>query len=120
MKIIFIAGPYYSEGDPEKIKKNIHNAEQYQIALANQRIGFFCPHNHTKNFEQKAEASEEFYREMDILFLQRVADAIIAIPGWENSQGAKEEIKWAKENNLKIFFPTSPNDLQEVIKWAKS
>lgn len=119
MKIIFIAGPYYSCGDSEKIKKNIYNAEQYQIALANHGIGFFCPHNHTKNFEQKSKASEDFYKEMDMLFLKRVSDAVLAIPGWEKSQGAREEIRWAKENNLKIFLPTSPDSLEDVVNWSK-
>lgn len=119
MKIIFIAGPYFSDGNPEKIEENIRNAEKYQIALANQGIGFFCSHNHTKNFEQKAKASEDFYKEMDMLILQRAADAMIAISGWEDSPGAKNEVKWAKENNLKIFYPKSTEDLGEIIKWAK-
>ena len=119
MKIIFIAGPYFSDGNHEKIEENIRNAEKYQIALADQGIGFFCSHSHTEHFEQKSNAPEEFYKEMDMLILQRAADAIIAIPGWENSPGAKNEITWAKENNLKIFFPKSSNDLEEIIKWAK-
>ena len=117
MKIIFIAGPYFSGGNPEKIEENIRNAEKYQIALANAGVGFFCSHNHTEHFEQKAKAPEEFYKEMDMLILQRAADAIMAIPGWENSEGAKKEVAWAKENNFKIFFPKSPDDLKEIIKW---
>lgn len=119
MKIIFIAGPYFSDGDPQKIEENIRNAEKFQIALANQRIGFFCSHNHTEHFEQKAKATEEFYKEMDMLILQRAADAIMAIPGWENSPGARKEVDWAKENNLKIFFPKSVSDLNEIIKWER-
>ena len=119
MKIVFIAGPYFSDGNPEKIKENIRNAEKYQIALANKRIGFFCSHNHTKNFERKAKAPEEFYKELDLKILKRAADALIAIPGWENSDGARKEVVWAKENSLKIFYPKSVEDLDEVINWAK-
>ena len=119
MKIIFIAGPYFSDGDPKKIEKNIRDAEKYQIALANHGIRFFFAHNHTEHFEQKANASEKFYKGMDMLILQRVADAMIAIPGWENSSGAKNEVSWAKENSLKIFFPKSIDDLDKVIMWAK-
>jgi hypothetical protein len=117
MKIVFIAGPYFGNGDREKIEQNIRNAEKYQIALANEGIGFFCSHNHTEHFEEKAKASEDFYKEMDMMILQKTADAILAIPGWENSAGAKNEVAWAKKNNLPIFYPESPDDLEEIIKW---
>lgn len=42
MKIVFIAGPYFGNGDKSKIQENIRNAERFQIALANAGIGFFC------------------------------------------------------------------------------
>lgn len=119
MKILFIAGPYFSDGEYQKIENNIRMAEKYQIALANQGIGFFCSHNHTEHFEKKANAPEEFYKEMDLLILQRATDAMIAIPGWENSPGAKNEVAWAEENSMKIFYPRSHNDLDEIIKWVK-
>ena len=119
MKIIFIAGPYFEDNDPSKIEKNIREAEKYQIALANAGIGFFCPHNHTEHFEKKAKAPEDFYRELDMIFLKKVADAIIVIPGWEDSSGSRNEVKWAKENNMKIFYPKSPKNLREVIKWGR-
>jgi len=44
---------------------------------------------------------------------------MLVIPGWENSKGVKAEIKWAKKNNLKMFFPKLFYDLNEIIKWAK-
>ncbi len=119
MKIIFIAGPYFGGGDSNKIEKNIRNAEKYQIVLANHGIGFFCPHNHTEHFEKKANASENFYRELDMLFLKRAADAMLALPDWEESKGSKAEIEWARKNKFKILFPKSPDDLEEIIKWAK-
>lgn len=119
MKIIFIAGPYFGKGDSDEIEKNIREAEKYQIALANLGVGFFCPHNHTEHFERKANAPEEFYRELDMAFLERTADALLVIPGWETSEGVKAEINWARKNNLKIFFPKSSNDLEEIIEWAK-
>lgn len=119
MKIIFIAGPYYSGGDIEKIERNICNAEKYQIALANAGAGFFCAHNHTRHFEVKAKTPESFYKELDMEFLKRAADAVLAIPGWENSGGAKQEVEWAQRNGLRVFYPKSPDDLGEAVKWAK-
>lgn len=120
MKIIFIAGPYFGAGDKSKIQGNIRKAEQYQIALANAGVGFFCPHNHTEHFEIKAHANEDFYREMDMIFLQKTADAVMAIPGWETSTGTKAEIEWAQNNGLPVFYPKNPEDLREIIEWAKN
>lgn len=54
-----------------------------------------------------------------MLFLKRVADAVLALPDWKNSKGARAEIKWAKKNKIKIFFPNSPDDLDNIIKWTK-
>ena len=118
-KIVFIAGPYFGDGTKEVIEKNIRAAEKYQVALANRKIGFFCPHNHTEHFEHKANTGEQFYYDLDFAFLTRMADAVLAIPGWESSNGAKKEVAWAKEHNLPVFYPASPDELGEVEQWAK-
>lgn len=119
MKIVCIVGPYFSGGDPEKIEYNIRHAEQYAIALANRGIGFFCPHKHTEHFEVKAKAPESFYYELDMIFLRRVVDALLAIPGWEDSVGAQREVTYAKKHGIPVFYPNSPDDLDEIEKWAK-
>lgn len=119
MKIMFIAGPYFGDGKPETIEANIARAESYQVALANLGIGFFCPHNDTHRFEIKAKQGEEFYRNLDMTFIDRSANAILAIPGWETSNGAKSEIEFAKQKGLPIFYPKSPGDIEEIITWAK-
>jgi len=121
MKIIYIAGPYIGNSSIESVERNIREAEKYQIALANKEIGFFCPHNHTEHFSTKKGATppEKFYYELDLQFLKRTADAVLAIPGWENSWGTKREIAWAKKNGIKIFYPNNPDDIKEIIKWSK-
>lgn len=118
MRIVFIAGPYFSGGDPERIEYNIRYAEQYEIALANRGIGFFCPHKHTEHFEIKAKAPEQFYYELDMAFLERACDALLAIPGWENSPGARREVAYARERGIPVFYPVSCEDLDEVERWA--
>jgi hypothetical protein len=120
MKIVYIAGPYIGDGTVKSIEINIREAEKYQIALANKQIGFFCAHNHTEHFGNKAEkASEKFYHELDMQFLKRVADAVLAVPNWKSSSGARKEVEWAQESNLPIFFPKSTDDIEEIIKWNK-
>ncbi len=119
MKIVFIAGPYTGDGSRESIERNIREAEKYQLALANRQIGFFCPHNHTEHFSsgKGATAPEQFYYDLDLSFLMRTADAVLAIPGWEKSKGAMKELDWAKKNALPIFYPKHVDDLKEVEEW---
>jgi len=119
LKIVLIAGPYFSNGNKKEIEKNVRKAEKYQVALANAHVGFFCAHNHTEHFQEKAKAQEAFYRELDFEFLKRSADAVLAMPNWKKSEGAKKEVEWAIKNNLPVFYPKSPNDLDKIIKWAK-
>ena len=119
MKIIFIAGPYIGDGTRKSIERNIREAEKYQIELANRRIGFFCPHNHTEHFSsgKGAKAPESFYYELDFRYLIDMADAMLVVPGWEQSRGTIREVAWAKKHNMTIFFPKHPQDLKEVEKW---
>lgn len=123
MKIVFIAGPLTSgwDGQDRKfIEQKVKEAEKYQIALINAGIGCFCAHTHTSfHHEKGSTASENFYYEMDLEFLKRSADAVLAIPGWEKSKGSKNEVEWALKNNLPVFYPQSPDDLSEIIKWSK-
>ncbi len=119
MKIVFISGPYFGDGKWDTIEKNIRNAEKYQIALISRGVGVFCAHNHTEHFDSKGvDQPEKFYHDLDMEFLKRACDAVIAIPGWKNSRGALKEIKWAKENNVKIFYLKDITQVDRVIKWV--
>lgn len=123
IKIIYIAGPLtagWDGKDREYLATKIKAAENYGVVLANNYIGFFCSHAHTSfHHEKGSTAPEDFYYTLGKEFLKRSADAVLAMPEWENSIGAKMEIELAKELNLPIFFPKSPDDLDEIIKWVK-
>lgn len=123
MKLVFIAGPLttgWNGKDNTVLIDNIRKAESYQIALINAGIGCFCAHTHTSfHHEKGSTAPETFYYEMDLEFLKR-CDALLAVPGWETSGGASREVAWAKENNLPVFFPSSPEDIGEIVKWEQN
>ncbi len=123
MKIIFISGPLttgWDGKDREYLAKNISEAEKYQLALVNAGVGCFCAHAHTSfHHEKGSTAPEEFYYELDLEFLKRATDAVLAMPGWENSKGAKREVELALDKGLKVFYPKSPADIEEIIAWAK-
>jgi hypothetical protein len=123
MKIVFIAGPLVSGWDwkDEKfIDGRVKEAEKYQIALINSGVGCFCPHTHTSFHHRKGStAPEKFYHDMDFEFLKRCCGAVLAMPGWEKSKGAKNEVEWAKANRLTVFYPKSPEDIKDIIEWNK-
>lgn len=45
----------------------------------------------------------EDYMEIDMVLLKK-CDAILMLPGWENSRGATKELTYAKKNDMKVFF----------------
>jgi len=120
--MVFIAGPLttgWDGKDRKFIEQKVKEAEKYQIALINAGVGCFCAHTHTSfHHEKGSKAPDQFYYDLDLTFLRRVADAVLAMPGWEKSRGAKNEVGWAKVNNLPIFYPQSPDDLSGVVNWA--
>lgn len=121
MKIVFIAGPYMGDGSYEIIERNIREAEKYQVALANHHVGFFCSHGHTGHFDNREDIAVpgDFYFNLGMRFLERAADAVLAMPGWEKSGGAKYEVEWALKNNIQVFYPKDIFDIEEIVKWAK-
>lgn len=119
LNVVMIAGPYFGDGSTETIETNIREAEQYAIALANCGIGFFCPHLHTSHFGLKALADEPFYHRLDFRHLTH-CDAVLFTPRWMSSSGAKREHAWAQWHGMPMFYPDSPNDLEEIMAWNGS
>lgn len=109
-KRVFIAGPYIGDGSYEVIDKNIGEAEQVAIELANRDIFFFCPHTHTRHFEAKAGAEEQFYKAMDMSYLDD-CDCAVATPRWRESSGARNEVKRCVNQNKQVFYLRSLDDV---------
>lgn len=102
INVIFVAGAYYGN-DFNKIEENIRLAESYSIHLWNRGYKVFCPHLNTQHFEVKAEVNEQAYREFDKGML-RCCDAVFALPNWQESEGAKEEITEAERLGKSVFY----------------
>lgn len=113
MKAIFIAGKYKGK-DFNEIGENIRLAERYAIEVWNLGYGAFCPHLNTAHFEVKAKAREDAYRQFDKKML-RACDAVLALPGWDESQGAKEEITEAKRLGLRIYHSLDDLKSHEAV-----
>jgi len=102
IEILFLAGAYMSS-DSNELMQNIQLAEQHSIELWNRGFKVFSPHLNTRNFEVKAKAEEEAYKELDMRMLQ-CCDAVFALPNWKESEGARAEIDEAKRLGKPIFY----------------
>jgi len=99
--VIYVAGKYHGTSRQE-IDANIQAAEQAAVQLWNAGFGAFTPHLNTAHFEEKAAASDDAYKEFDLRILACV-DAVVALPGWDQSSGAQAEIEQAKRLDKPIF-----------------
>jgi hypothetical protein len=106
---VFIAGPYRAltgEHDGSvyyEIDQHINEARRWATKLAQSEIPFFCPHLNSAHFEVLApETPPEFWYQMDMVLLER-ASALLLIPGWQESTGARAEKRRAEELNIPCF-----------------
>lgn len=131
MKKVYIAGPYsaflsrevtvnYDTKGPawnnDKVEYNIYMAKKYAVILANEGIGFFCPHTHTANFHWMASAPEDFYKELDLSFVDD-CQAILLIDDWEKSSGAQNEYSTMHIQGKPAFKVSDANWLEQVKEW---
>jgi len=102
MPLLYIAGPY-SDPDPiHGVERNVSRASA--IALEAWRAGWaaICPHKNTYPFHHCPDIPESTWLAGDIAMLKR-CDAILMIPGWSNSKGAKNEAREAQKAGLKVI-----------------
>ena len=100
MKVAYVAGPYRAD-TIWGVKRNIRNAEKY--AMKYWRLGYavICPHANSALFP----GDPQMYLDGDIEILKR-CDVIVMIPGWEKSQGAKDELEKASVLGKEIIYET--------------
>lgn len=104
MKLLYIAGPYDHPDDPiHGVQENITNASR--IALEYWRKGWavICPHMNTAGFHHAKDVPRETWIQGDLLILSK-CDAILMIPGWTGSPGAKAELDYATEHGIEVLF----------------
>lgn len=121
MKYIYIAGPYMGPArhhdwrDYSIIDRNIAQARDAFVALAQAGIGAFCPHLHSAHFEVIApDVGPAYWYELDFRFL-RACDALYLLPGWQESTGSLAEKAMAEfELHIPVF-----EDIDQAIAWAQ-
>lgn len=84
------------------MQRNIHKAGECALKVWRWGAVAICPHKNTANFGGALGMSDETWLKGDLELILR-CDALWAIPGWAESKGAKEEVKFAIENTIPVF-----------------
>lgn len=112
MKLIFVAGPYRSKDGEEGIKQNLYQAERATYELWAGGFAAISSHTNTPAHFMSAADYEDFARGYLAIMLK--CDAVVFLPGWEESTGCQGEMKAAKENDLDIYF--WPQQKEELLR----
>jgi len=111
--LVYTAGPIRSynpdqEVAVEEVRRNLRRAREVAKELWVEGVSVICPHANT-DLDRDIDMPPNGYQDEadwiggDLVQIIR-CDAILMLPGWENSSGAKEELCCAARAGLKIFF----------------
>lgn len=109
--VVYVAGPFRGPNS-WAIEQNIRRAEELSLEVWRMGVAAICPHTNTRFFQGAAE--DKVWLEGDLEILKR-CDALILVPGWENSSGTQAEVAQAKASGQPIFSNTG-----ELFQWLAS
>lgn len=107
--LIYIAGPF--RGPTHwKQEQNIRTAEYYALEVWKMGGIALCPHLNTRNFQ--GELPDDAWLEGDLIMLEK-CDAILMVPGWNGSVGARAEAQHADRLGIPRFDTTQLDALKK-------
>jgi nucleoside 2-deoxyribosyltransferase len=120
MKVIYIAGKYRGP-TPWAVEQNIRAAEEVAARVIQAGMMPLCPHKNTAHMEGLAD--DQFFL-AGTLELMRRCDAVLLVPNWRDSAGARAEAAEAERMGLPVFgdFPTPRIDavnaaMEQLDRW---
>lgn len=115
---IYLAGPYTSNDD--EVRKN-RFIELTKMCGKIMKLGYvvFSPisHSHLVAEMVKMPTDWEFWKKIDLKFMDCCKIlAIYAIPGWTESLGVSEEMRYARSNDIPIIIFKNLSEFKREIK----
>lgn len=99
MKVIYIAGKYRG-ATPWEVEQNIRAAEDIAAKVWAMGHAALCPHANSRHME--GVASDEHFL-AGTLELMRRCDAVLLVPNWHRSEGARAEVAEAERQGMPVF-----------------
>lgn len=110
--LVYLAGPY-SARDRTGVEANIARAVDWGVRVAELGACPVIPHANTADARFEAAQPYPFWIAATLSLL-RVCHAVLLIPGWENSGGARGERDEALRKLIPIF---TTDELQKLARW---
>jgi hypothetical protein len=103
MKVIFIAGKYRDDRGEYYVQENIRVAEYASLAVWQQGAVALCPHKNSGFLGGAEGTDDQLWLDGYIELLKR-CDAVWAIPGWDESEGASNEVQTALALSIPVLY----------------
>lgn len=114
MKLVYTAGPITADSPAER-KAHCERAWDYAHRIWKMGAGVICPQYNTF-FMDHAEIGYEMFMNADYEMITRACDALLMLPGWEESKGSCNERQLAFDNNIPVFYHNHMWELQDWIE----
>ena len=102
--LIYLAGPI-TEGHGRTIADNIASAVAIHLRLTDAKVWTICPQLEAL-VPEAFDINYEKWMEYDFFLLER-SDAVLMLPNWQESSGAKREHELALKLKKKIYYDVS-------------
>lgn len=116
MKVVFISGPFRGT-TPWATECNIRQAEELALKVWSMGAAVICPHTNTRFFDGILSDDDIFLP--GYLEIIKRCDAIVLTKDYLKSNGAREELAFAKEEGLSLFYEEQLQELQCWINKCK-
>lgn len=108
MKLIYVAGPFRAINPNGKtncwrVQENIMAAMSLALEIWKAGHAALCPHANTMFFQDADGCADDVWLKGDLEMLRR-CDAVLVTPDWERSSGAREEVAYAHEHSIPVFY----------------
>lgn len=114
MFVIYVAGPFRAP-DGWEVACNVHRAEQAGREVA--RLGAVPLIPHSIGARMAGTETDVYWIRATLELMHR-ADAVLVLPGYEQSIGTLGEIKEARSAGLPLFLPVSDHpDFDSLRDW---
>lgn len=119
MHKIYVAGPY--SGNTLETLKNMRVGIRKCLDLLLKGYAPFCPwldYQYALMLREGEELKVEDFYAYSLAWME-ASDAVLLLPGWENSKGTLLEIARAEEISLPVFYPHEEEAMFEYLNTLK-
>jgi nucleoside 2-deoxyribosyltransferase len=101
--LVYIAGRYRGKS-PENVALNIAAARHVGLLAAQAGFMPVIPHANTEGFEHLDPTIHDEFWLKGTLQLMRKCDAVVLVPGWEQSSGTRGEVLEAQRLGIPVYL----------------